>query len=182
MVESYLRVIQKLPQPKDESDLAGQANLMRAIHKHLNCLMNLEMSKGVPVPKLDDHLKSNTFLVQLYEVLPSEARKKFTEELVEDDLDIANVEGKQYLRLIVKILKKLFLSLESQAQFPCKVVVNKNNNKPKMQAAVANSSPAASQPPKAASPAPANPGPPNPPQTIRSLTRKASRRLQLGPT
>jgi hypothetical protein len=180
MVESYLRAIQKLPQPKDESDLAGQANLMRAIHKHLNCLMNLEMSKGVPVPKLDDHLKSNTFLVQLYEVLPSEARKKFTEELVEDDLDIANVEGKQYLRLIIKILRKLFLSLESQAQFPCKVVVNKNNNKPKIQAAVANSSPAASQPPKAASPAPANPSPPNPPTNNQKPDKKGKQTFATG--
>ncbi len=88
MVETYLRNIKKLPQPRDDSDFPGHAKLMCAIHKQLNCLINLELSKGVPVPKLEDHLKSNTFLVQLYEVLPPEARRKFTEELVEDDLDI----------------------------------------------------------------------------------------------
>jgi hypothetical protein len=140
MVESYLRNIKKLPQPKDEWDMAGQANLMRAVHKKLNCLVNLELSKGVPVPKLDDHLRSNTFIVQLYEVLPLEARRKFTEELVEDDLDIANIEGKQYLRLILKILKRLYLSLESQVQFPCQVFPAKL--KQKIQAAVATSGPA----------------------------------------
>ena len=69
-VDGYLRNIGKTPAPKNDQDIEGAAKQMRQIHKALQSLMELEVSKGTPVPGLMDMLASNVFIQQLFEKLP----------------------------------------------------------------------------------------------------------------
>jgi hypothetical protein len=78
--------------------------LSRAIHKQALDLIHLESSKGKHAPCLADHLRSNAFMVELYEVLPVEVRRQIGHRLAEEDVEISNIEGKEYLELILREL------------------------------------------------------------------------------
>jgi hypothetical protein len=97
VVDTCLRMIKKLPKPKDNKDLAALAVQSRAIHKQVSDLIHLEVSKGVPVPRLSDHMNSNSFLVELFEVLPVGVREKVSDRLADEDVEISNIEGKRRL-------------------------------------------------------------------------------------
>jgi hypothetical protein len=108
VVDTCLRMIKKLPKPKDNKDLAALAVQSRAIHKQVSDLIHLEASKGVPVPRLSDHMNSNSFLVELFEVLPIGVREKVSDRLADEDVEISNIEGKRYLELILAELRKYY--------------------------------------------------------------------------
>jgi hypothetical protein len=43
-------------------------------------------------------------MVELYEVLPVEVRRQIGHRLAEEDVEISNIEGKEYLELILREL------------------------------------------------------------------------------
>ena len=92
-VDSYLKAIEKAPAPKGEEDDEGAAKQLRTIHKTLQSLMELEVSKGVPVPGLSDLLGSNAFIQQLFVKLPKFIRRKFCEQMEANDEDLHTVQG-----------------------------------------------------------------------------------------
>jgi hypothetical protein len=91
VVDTCLRVNKKLLKPKDHTDLAALAVQSHAIHKQVSDLILLEASKGVPVPRLSDHMNLNSFLVELFEILPVGVREKVGDRLVEKEVEISNI-------------------------------------------------------------------------------------------
>jgi hypothetical protein len=88
------------------------------MHKQVSDLIHLEASKGVLVPRLSDHMNSNSFLVELFEVLQVGVREKVSDRLAEEDVEISNIEGKRYLELILSELRKYYRRLETQLLIP----------------------------------------------------------------
>jgi hypothetical protein len=86
---------------------------LRTVHKLLTNLSDLEISKGIPVPKLQSYLGSNAFLSALIETLPPYVHDDLFELLLKSGIDdIDSIEGRQHLRTIIEILKKKFMILE----------------------------------------------------------------------
>jgi hypothetical protein len=63
-------------------------------------------------------MNSNSFLVELFEVLPVGVREKVSDRLAEEDVEISNIEGKRYLELILSELRKYYRRLETQLLIP----------------------------------------------------------------
>jgi hypothetical protein len=105
VADAYLRNIKKLPQPKNSTDYHGQATYARLVYKQVSDLIHLEAAKGQPVPKLQEHLQSNSFLMDLYNILPHEVKEMFGRRLAEEDEELSNIEGQTHLTAMLKELK-----------------------------------------------------------------------------
>jgi competence transcription factor ComK len=107
-----IKSISKLSAPKELNHSANVLYL-RSIHKLLASLSELEISRGVPVPKLQSYLGSNAFLSALIEVLPYNIKTNMFKELVCQGVDDHNsLEGRHHLPSIVRILKTEYRTLE----------------------------------------------------------------------
>ena len=76
-------------------------------------LSELELSKGKPVPDLQEYLSSNAFLSSLIETVPHYIKSKLFKELLNlgiDDID--TIKGQQYLPTIIHLIKQKFMTLE----------------------------------------------------------------------
>ena len=114
MAHGYIRAISRLKVP-GESDLAENVRHLRAIHKLLSSLSELEISKGVPVPKLQDYLGSNAFLSALVQAIPSKVRWEFTKVLVKEGIDdFESLEGSRHLVSILYQIKVKYRELEME--------------------------------------------------------------------
>ena len=100
-----IKSIQRMPAP-NESDICGSAQYLRSIHKQLTSLTELEIAKGVPVPKLQNYLGNNAFLSALIEVLPAYIQMKFFD----------TIEGREHLSSIINLIKKKYRAMELQAR------------------------------------------------------------------
>jgi hypothetical protein len=111
-----IKSIQRMPTP-NESDICGSAQYLRSIHKLLTSLTELEIAKGVPVPKLQNYLGNNAFLSALIEVLPAYIQMKFFEDLVDEGIDnFDTIEGREHLSSIINLIKKKYRAMELQAR------------------------------------------------------------------
>jgi hypothetical protein len=86
MAHGYVKAIGRLTVPK-AGDIAANIAHMRAIHRMLTNLACLEIEKGTPVPRLEEHLGSNAFLSALVEVIPASVRKEISKDLVRQGLE-----------------------------------------------------------------------------------------------
>ena len=112
MAQGYIKAIAKLQVPKP-GDVSGNITHMRTIHRLLTNLSSLELEKGVPVPRLQDHLGSNAFLSALVEVIPAPVRKEISKDLVRQELDDPySLEGRQHLTAIVNQIRLSYRELE----------------------------------------------------------------------
>jgi hypothetical protein len=101
-----IKSIQRMSVPQ-ESDICGSAQYLRSVHKLLTSLTELEISKGVPVPKLQNYLGNNAFLSALIEVLPTYIQRKFFRDLVHEGIDnFDTIEGKEHLSSITNLIKR----------------------------------------------------------------------------
>ena len=147
-----IKAILKLKVPC-ESNHSASVQYLRSIHRLLVNLSELEISKGRPVPKLQNYLGSNAFLSALIEAIPLYIKNELFKELLNEDIDdIDTIEGRHHLETIVRIIKLNFMRLE---------LIVKSSPAP-----VQNSSSSNQQPKKAAKPgtsthvqAPNNPNP-----------------------
>jgi hypothetical protein len=85
LAHSCIKSIMRMVTPS-ESDLYANVHYLRLIHRMLVNLSELEISKGIPVPKLQNYLGSNAFLSALIEALPSYIQDKLFNELLSTGL------------------------------------------------------------------------------------------------
>jgi hypothetical protein len=112
IAHACVKSIMRLTKPS-ESDHPASLQYLRTVHKLLTNLSDLEISKGIPVPKLQSYLGSNAFLSALIETLPPYVHDDLFELLLKSGIDdIDSIEGRQHLRTIIEILKKKFMILE----------------------------------------------------------------------
>ena len=107
-----IKAISKINQPK-EHDHSASVLYLRAVHKLLVNLSELELSKGRPVPDLQEYLSSNAFLSSLIETVPHYIKSKLFKELLKlgiDDID--RIKGQQYIPTIIHLIKQKFMTLE----------------------------------------------------------------------
>ena len=107
-----IKAISKINQPK-EHDHSASVLYLRAVHKLLVNLSELELSKCRPVPDLQEYLSSNAFLSSLIETVPHYIKSKLFKELLKlgiDDID--TIKGQQYLLTIIHLIKQKFMTLE----------------------------------------------------------------------
>jgi hypothetical protein len=116
--DNQLRAIRALKPPKSEDDLLAYAQYLRKIHRGITTLQGLEVRKGVRVPGLQEHMETNTFLMQLAEVLPKNVQYKWCKFLAESDVTTWKVEGKVYLDKILDILRKTYATYEIHSKIP----------------------------------------------------------------
>jgi hypothetical protein len=77
---------------------------------NLSCL---EIEKGTPVPRLEEHLGSNAFLSALVEVIPVSVRKEISKDLVRQGLeDPYTLEGREHLTTIINHVRTAYRELE----------------------------------------------------------------------
>lgn len=115
MANGYVKAISRLPTPK-ASDLPGMVKYLRSIHRLLTSLSELEITKGVPVPKLQSHLASNAFLSSLVTVLPYRVRSELIKHLIRKDIDdLDSIEGREHFDAILKIVKEKYREAELES-------------------------------------------------------------------
>ena len=109
IAHTCIKAILKLKVPL-ESDHSASVQFLRSIHRLLFNLSELEISKGKPVPELQDYLASNAFLSALIEAIPPYVRAKFFKEMLRNGIDdIDTVKGRHHLPSIVRIIKQMFM-------------------------------------------------------------------------
>jgi hypothetical protein len=123
--DNQLRILKSLKPPKSEDDLLAYAQYLRKIHRGITTLQGLEVRKGVRVPGLQEHMETNTFLMQLAEVLPKKVQYKWSKFLAESNVTTWKVEGKVYLDKILDILRKAYAKNEIHARIPGNEVKSK---------------------------------------------------------
>jgi hypothetical protein len=112
MAHGYVKAIGRLTVPK-AGDIAANIAHMRAIHRMLTNLACLEIEKGTPVPRLEEHLGSNAFLSALVEVIPVSVRKEISKDLVRQGLeDPYTLEGREHLTTIINHVRTAYRELE----------------------------------------------------------------------
>jgi hypothetical protein len=112
MAHGYVKAIGRLTVPK-AGDIAANIAHMRAIHRMLTNLACLEIEKGTPVPRLEEHLGSNAFLSALVEVIPASVRKEISKDLVRQGLeDPYTLEGREHLTTIINHVRTAYRELE----------------------------------------------------------------------
>jgi hypothetical protein len=112
MAHGCIKSISRMTVP-NESDNQASVHYLRSIHRVLVNLSQLEITKGVPVPKLQNYLGSNAFLSALIEALPMYIKDKLFDDLIKDGIDdIGTIEGKHHLTAIVRIIKAKFMRAE----------------------------------------------------------------------
>ena len=116
--DGKIRSIRGLNLPKSDDDLLGHSQYLRSIHKSVTTLYGLELHKGTRVPGLREHMESNTFLMQLSEVLPKLVQQEWSKFLAKSGVTTWKVEGKVYLDKILDILQEAYLAKEIQARLP----------------------------------------------------------------
>ena len=116
--DAKIRLVRSLKPPKSEDDLVGQTLYYRKIHQAIASLCDLEVRKGVYVPGLLEHMVSNTFLMQVAEVLPKPIQLKWSKMLVKEGVTTWKVEGREYLDKLLNVIKRAYFTAEVQARIP----------------------------------------------------------------
>ena len=123
--DAKIKLIKSLKPPKSDDDLVGQALYYRKIHQAIASLRELEIRKGVRVPRLQEHMESNTFLMQVAEVLPKPIQLKWSKILVKEGVTTWKVEGSEYLDKLLNVIQKAYFIAEVEARIPGNEPVSK---------------------------------------------------------
>ena len=116
--DSTLKVVKALKPPKSEDDLLCHSQYLRKVHRAISMLYAIEINKGLRVPGLQEHMESNTFLMQLSEVLPKAVQQKWSKFLSKSGITTWRVEGKIYLDKVLDILREAYIAKEIHARIP----------------------------------------------------------------
>ena len=123
--DAKIKLIKSLKPPKSDDDLVGQTLYYRKIHQAVASLRKLEIRKGVRVPGLQHHLESNTFLMQVAEVLPKSIQLEWSKMLVKEGVTTWKVEGSEYLEKLLSLIQEAYFTAEVQARIPGNEPVSK---------------------------------------------------------
>ena len=154
--DAKIKLIKSLKPPKSDDDLAGQTLYYRKIHQAVASLRDLEVRKGVRVPGLQNHMESNTFLMQVAEVLPKPIQLEWSKMLVKEGVTTWKVEGPEYLEKLLNVIQKAYFTAEVQARIPGNEQVSKPKAKVNQAARDSSTSPARSPSPPVPAAAAAN--------------------------
>jgi hypothetical protein len=116
--DTKIKLIKSFKHPKGEDDLVGETLYYRKVHQAITSLRDLEIRKGVRVPGLIEHMETNTFLMQLTEVLPKCIQLKWGKMLVREGITTWKVEGRVYLDRLLAIIQRMYFTCEAVARIP----------------------------------------------------------------
>ena len=116
--DAKIKAIKALKPPKSDDDLIGHSLHLRKIHQAITSLRELEIRKGARVPGLHEHMESNTFLMQVSEVLPKAIQLKWSKLLAKEGITTWKVEGQEYLDKLLDLLRRAYITSEIQARIP----------------------------------------------------------------
>ena len=132
MAHGYIKAIRRLTVPP-VSDITATIQYLRNIHRLLVSVFELEISKGVPVPKLQAYLGSNAFLTALVESVPPFIRQKFFKRLVRDGVrNVDTIEGSCHVTSIMREIKTKYWELEMEAN-ACPAATTPAAQQPRLQ-------------------------------------------------
>jgi hypothetical protein len=112
VADNKLRAIRALKTPKPTDDALTHAIHTREVHRLLTTLYNLEISRGVCVPQLQEYITTHTFLMQIGEILPTKVENEWTDALAKEGTIIHKIQGEHHLKKILDILKEHYISYE----------------------------------------------------------------------
>jgi len=116
MAHGVIKLIAKLTVPK-KSQLQETVQYLRTVHKLLSNLSELEISKGRPVPRLQEYLSSNAFLTALVNALPNYLTDEFFKELVMEGVETCDtIEGEEHLTRLLCLIKSKYRLIEFKAE------------------------------------------------------------------
>ena len=145
--DAKIKLIKSLKPPKSDDDLMGQTLYYRKIHQAVASLRELEIRKGVRVPGLQQHMESNTFLMQVAEVLPKPIQHEWSKMLVSERVTTWKVEGSEYLEKLLNVIQTAYFTAEVEARIPGNEPVSKPKAKVNQAARDGSPSPARSPSP-----------------------------------
>jgi len=116
LANKTIKGIQKLLIP-EESHVPETVKYLCHLHKILIGLLELEISKGQPVPRLRSYLGSHAFLSPLIDALPSYITDKFFEDLVKKGIEGSeDIEGEEHLSSLLNLIKTKIKFMEFKAR------------------------------------------------------------------
>jgi hypothetical protein len=110
--DQYLEGIERVAMPSDPKDKAGMLSYVKNAYNRLTTLTRLEVTRGQPVPGLEDYYLSNQFLKKVHRVLPEELGSQFLMKLQENGESYYLMKGRQYMDRMIALLRCCYKSLE----------------------------------------------------------------------
>ncbi len=110
--DQYLEGIERVAIPTDPKDKAGMLSYVKNAYNRLTTLTRLEVTRGQPVPGLEDYYLSNQFLKRVHRVLPEELGSQFLMKLQENGESYYLMKGRQYMDRMISLLRCCYKSLE----------------------------------------------------------------------
>jgi hypothetical protein len=98
--------------PTNPKDKVGMLNYVKNAYNRLTTLTKLEVTRGQPVPGLEEYYLSNQFLKKVHRVLPEELGSQFLMKLQENGESYYLMKGKQYMDRMISLLRCCYKSLE----------------------------------------------------------------------
>jgi hypothetical protein len=110
--DQYLEGIERVAMPSNPKDKAGMLSYVKNAYNRLITLTKLEVTRGQPVPGLEDYYLSNQFLKKVHRVLPEELGSQFLMKLQENGESYYLMKGRQYMDRMISLLRCCYKSLE----------------------------------------------------------------------
>jgi hypothetical protein len=110
--DQYLEGIERVAMPNDPKDKVGMLNYVKNAYNRLTTLTKLEVTRGQPVPGLEEYYLSNQFLKRVHRVLPEELGSQFLMKLQENGESYYLMKGRQYMDRMISLLRCCYKSLE----------------------------------------------------------------------
>jgi hypothetical protein len=110
--DQYLEGIGKVAMPTDPKDKVGMLSYVKNAYNRLTTLTKLEVTRGQPVPGLEEYYLSNQFLKKVHRVLPEDLGSQFLMKLQENGESYYLMKGKQYMDRMISLLRCCYKSLE----------------------------------------------------------------------
>jgi hypothetical protein len=108
----YLSNIESLVLPTKSSGPEANIDYLKSLYSILITATTLEATRGRPVSGLTNYITQNRWLKAVYVALPSDLKQRFLYRLDDEDTDLEEIEGYQYLQLMINMIKSAYKHLE----------------------------------------------------------------------
>jgi hypothetical protein len=108
----YLSNIEALVLPAKSAGTEASISYLKSLYSILITVTTLESTKGRPVAGLMNHITQNRWLKAVYIALPTDLKQRSLYRLDDEDTDLEEVEGYQYLQLMINMIKSAYKHLE----------------------------------------------------------------------
>ncbi len=107
----------KLQQPEANAK-PDKSWYFKAVYRDLAVLSQLQVSQGVELPKLKEHVATNTFIMEMFSSLPKNISDKLVDKIVESRKDVYSIKGIQYLHDVTSLLRSYYMGWDIKSNGP----------------------------------------------------------------